>query len=204
MALARNFDRLGNLDLVEFHPLFSHPMYHSISRDVKLAAIKLFERSHLDLNEILACCSFSKRTWYRIQKLWHNTGDVVTTTKSFRGRLRTLNSEDFHYLATLISSNPSYFLDELQYLLKTNRFISVHFTLIHNLLLHHNINRKRLQQIARERDEDGQADFIARMAQYSPDELGFIDEVSKDERTLRRQYGRSKSGHRARQHQVFL
>ena len=60
MALMQNFDRLGNLDLVEFYLLFSHPMYHSISRDVKLAAIKLFRHSRLDLDEILACCGFSK------------------------------------------------------------------------------------------------------------------------------------------------
>jgi hypothetical protein len=134
------------------------------------------------------CLSFSpefpKRTGYCIQKLCHNTSDVMTTIKSFCSQLRTLNNEDFHYLAKLISSNPAYFLDKLQYLLKTNHFISVHFTSIHNLLLHHNINRKRLQQMACKRDKDTQADFIARMAQYSPEELGFIDEVSKDERTL--------------------
>ena len=42
------------------------------------------------------------------------------------------------------------------------------------------------------------------MAQYSPEELGFIDEVSKDERTVGRRYGRSRRGTRARKSQPFV
>jgi hypothetical protein len=37
-----------------------------------------------------------------------------------------------------------------------------------------------------------------------PEELGFIDEVSKDEWTVGRRYGRSKRGHQARQSQPFI
>jgi hypothetical protein len=40
-----------------------------------------------------------------------------------------------------------------------------------------------LKRIAKERDEDMHADFIHRMAQYAPEELAFLDEVSKNERT---------------------
>jgi len=42
------------------------------------------------------------------------------------------------------------------------------------------------------------------MAQYGPEELGFIDETSKDERTVSRRYGRSKKGTRATKKQVFI
>jgi hypothetical protein len=44
-------------------------------------------------------------------------------------------------------------------------------------------------RIAKERNEVLRADFIACMAQYDPEELGFLDETSKDERTLIRRYG---------------
>ena len=47
-------------------------------------------------------------------------------------------------------------------------------------------------------------DFIRRMAQYSPKEIGFIDKTSKDERTTRRQYGRSRKGTRAAKRQAFI
>jgi hypothetical protein len=42
------------------------------------------------------------------------------------------------------------------------------------------------------------------MAQYDPSELGFIDEMSKDERTPGRCYGWSKKGKRAEKQQVFV
>jgi hypothetical protein len=42
------------------------------------------------------------------------------------------------------------------------------------------------------------------MAQYAPEELGFLDKLHKDERTVGRRYGRSKWGQRARQRQPFI
>lgn len=179
-------------------------MYCRITRDVKIAAIRIFERGLMDLDDILECCQLSRRTWYRILKLWQTTGDVVSQSKSLRGRVRALDREDIDYILQLLRQNPDYFLDELLSLLKTNRFISVHFTTIHNELLRAGVSRKRLQCIALERDEERRACFISRMAQYSPEELGFIDEVSKDECTVGRIYGRSKKGSQAKKKQVFV
>jgi hypothetical protein len=42
------------------------------------------------------------------------------------------------------------------------------------------------------------------MGQYNPEQLGFIDEVSKDERTSTRARGRSRKGIRAVQKGVFV
>ena len=176
-------------------------VHHTIHRDVKIAAIQLSERQLLPLNDILLCCGISRSTFYRIMKLWRETGDVINEPvlpRLLRGRYRSLHHTDIHYLLQLIRQNPDYFLDELLRLLKTNRFISVHYTTIHEELTRAGVSRKRLQRIARERNEALRADFIARMAQFYPEELGFIDEVSKDERTVGRRYGRSKRGTRAR------
>ena len=177
---------------------------HAISRDVKVAAIRLHERGLLDLEDILECCRFSERTWYRILKLWRTTGDVVSESTSLCGRLRILTHEDIRYLKFLINQNPDYFLNELLHLLKTNRFISLHYTTIHDELQRANVSRKKLQRVAKERNEERRADFIRRMAQYSPEELGFIDEVSRDERTIGRHYGRAVKGRRAHKQQPFV
>jgi transposase len=149
--------------------------YRVIARDVKIAAVRLYERELLDLEDILDCCGFSRRTWFRIWGLWRETGDVVPEKKSLRGRVRDLDQEDRDYLLELIRDNPDYFLDELLYLLATNRFISVHFTTIYRELERLNVSRKKLKKIALERNEERRADFIARMAQYDPNELGFLD-----------------------------
>lgn len=45
---------------------------------------------------------------------------------------------------------------------------------------------------------------MLRMAQYLPEEIGFVDEMSKDERTWGRRYGRSKKGKRAEKSQPFV
>jgi transposase len=178
--------------------------FRHISRDVKLAAIRLYERDLLELDDIRDCCGLSLRTFYRILKLWRETGDVIKPKKPLRGRPRILDYDDVQYLLCLVRDNPDYFLDELLHLLKTNRFISIHFMTIHRELERADISHKKLKRIAKERNEARRADFVGRMAQYTPEQLGFLDETSKDERTVGRRYGRSRKGKRAEKKQVFV
>ncbi|KAG1884554.1 hypothetical protein F4604DRAFT_1878638 [Suillus subluteus] len=169
-------------------------MYRKISRDVKLAAINLHEHQHLALEDILACTGFSESTFWRILKLWRETGDVVRHTFGIRGRPRTLHCDDVLYLVHLVQHRPEWFLDELLRLLDTNRFISVHYTTIHRELTRVGISLKKLKRIAKERNEEKRMNFLIRMSQYSPEQLGFLDETSKDERTAGRLRGRAATG----------
>ena len=66
------------------------------------------------------------------------------------------------------------------------------------------ISSKKIKKVATERNEDLCADIIARMAQYTPEQLGFLDEVSKDEHTAFRKSGRSRKGKRAVMKGVFV
>ena len=172
-------------------------MYRKISRDVKIAAVRLYERGLLDLPDILSCCNISQSTWYRLYHLWKETHRVVREPAKHISSPRSLHNDDVQYLLRLMRANPDTFLDEFLHLLKTNRFISVHYTTIHRALEHSGISRKKLSRITSERDEDARAEFMLRMARYSPEELAFIDETSKDERTVSRRYGRSRRGSRA-------
>ncbi|KAF8159926.1 hypothetical protein B0H34DRAFT_782497 [Crassisporium funariophilum] len=150
-----------------------------ISRDVKIAAIRLYEQELLDPEDIWDCCGFARRTWHWVLKLWRETGDVVPHRNGKHGWPRILDH------------NPDYFLDELLSLLKTNHFISVHYTTIYQELERLNVSQKKLRKIAIERDELWKADFVARMAQYQPEELCFNDKMSRDARSIGRRYGRS-------------
>jgi hypothetical protein len=60
-----------------------------------------------------------------------------------------------------------------------------------------------LRRIAIERNELRRAAYVHQMSQYPPEYLGFLDETSKDERTLTRGYGRSKRSRRAAKKAVF-
>jgi transposase len=168
--------------------------YHRISCDVKIAAIKLYEQDLLSLDNILDCCGIFECTFYWILKLWRETEDVIHPSRILQGHLRTLDHNDVQYLLRLIQENPDYFLDELLNLLKTNHFISVHYATIYRELKQHGVSLKKLKRVAKERSEELRADFTRRMAQYSPKEIGFIDETSKDEKTICRRYGRSRKG----------
>lgn len=178
--------------------------FRKISRDVKLAAINLYEHNMLSLEQILECVGISESTFWRVCKLWRETGDVVRHNYGAAGRPRALHFDDVNYLVRLIHHRPDWFLDELLDLLDHNRFISVHYTTIYRELARAGMSLKKLKKIARERNEDRRADFIRRMAQYEPEELGFIDETSKDERTTARHFGRSQKGQRAAKKEVFV
>ena len=125
----------------------------------------------------------SESTFYHVLSLWNTTGDVVRHTFSICGRPQVLYFDDVDYLKQLIKARPDWFLDELLSLLETNKFISVHYTTIHRELVRANVSAKKLKTITAERNENLWADFRQRMAQYEPKQLGFLNEVSKDERT---------------------
>ncbi|KAG2064812.1 hypothetical protein BDR04DRAFT_1234870 [Suillus decipiens] len=135
-------------------------VFRKISDDVKRAAIHLSEHNLLSLQDILDCCGFSEWTWYRIMKLWRDTGDVINQPRTGRGRVRHLDREDIDYLLQLVRDNPDYFLDELVDLTQTNRFISVHFTTIFNELDRASMSHKKPKRIASERNEELRAAFI--------------------------------------------
>ena len=155
--------------------------FRKVSRDLKLAAIRMHELGILTVAQIIDCLQISRRTFYRVLQLWNSTGDVVQHTNGVRGRPRLLHFDDIDYLKRIIKHRPDWFLDELLSLLETSRFISAHFKTIHLELVRAGISTKKLKKIAAERNEDLRADYIRHIAQYSAEQLGFIDEVSKDE-----------------------
>ena len=169
-------------------------MFRKIDQGTKITAIRLCEHGLLPLPDILDCLEFSKHTWHRIYKLWNHTGDVINHSTGICGRICTLDYDDVQYLLHLVNANPDYFLDKLLYLLRTNRFISVHYATIHWELAHAGVLYKKLKKVVKERNKNLLADFIARMAKYSPEELGFIDETFKDKKTPTRGCGRAKKG----------
>ena len=178
--------------------------YRKISRDLKLAAMRMHELGILSVAQIIDCLQISRRTFYRVLELWNTTGDVIQHTNGVRGRPRLLHFDDIDYLNRIIKHRPDWFLDELLSLLETNRFISAHFTTIHRELVRAGVSTKKLKKIAAERNENLRADYLRHIAQYSAEQLGFIDEVSKDERTSARSRGRSRKGTRAVRKGVFV
>jgi len=147
--------------------------YRKISPGLKLAAMKMYNKGLMDLDDILDCVGFKERTFYWVLRLYQETGEVAKPKSNLRGCPRKLHINDSTYLLTLVNHHPDWFLDELEGLLRTNRFISIHWTTIQQTLEHAGISIKKIRRIAQERDKDLRADFVRQMGQYSPDEIGF-------------------------------
>jgi len=184
------------MDLAKFcTPLFSTAMvFHFISPNVKHAAIRIYENSSMDLANILNCLDMSESTFFHALQLYQETGNVELPKSTMHGRPWKLHFDNLTYMIALINHCPNCFLDELLGLLDTNRFILVHFTTIYHELECSGVSLKKLRRIAKERDENLHADFVRTMGQYSPEEIGFLDEFLKDKCTLHQHHGHSKKG----------
>jgi len=75
---------------------------------------------------------------------------------------------------------------------------------VHHELARAGLNVKHVQKMASERDPILCADFVRRISQYSATSLLVLNEVSKDNRTYARLWGRSKRGSRVKIHQPFV
>ncbi|KAJ4495578.1 hypothetical protein C8R41DRAFT_703613, partial [Lentinula lateritia] len=124
-----------------------------IGDELKLAAIQLYERKLLPLDDILDCVNFSARTFYRTLRLYRATGHVSKPNSHLAGRPRKMNMDDVQYLLELVHHHPDWFLDELVDLMDNNRFISVYYTTIHRELERHGLSTKKLRIIAAERNQ---------------------------------------------------
>ena len=98
---------------------------------VKFHSLRLYKCNLLSLQTILECCDFSICTWFHVQKLWKETGDVINPKASLRDHIHNLDQDDVQLLLQLVDDNPDYFLDELLHLLQTECFVSMYYTTIH-------------------------------------------------------------------------
>jgi len=164
----------------------------------------LYEDDVLSKPAILDYLSISSWTFDRILALWNATREVVRETNGVWGHPCVLHFLDIKYLKCLIRHYPDWFLDELQYLLQMNHFISAHFTTVHQELIWAGISAKKIKKAASEHNEDLQGNYIGQMGQYSPEQLGFLDEVLKDECTSSQARGWSHKGTWAVMKGVFI
>lgn len=179
-------------------------VYRKISDDLKDAALRLKARGRDTNFEISQITGFCTRTLYRAHQRKLLAGSVAPLQAIGRGRPRSLIRRDCDYLLRLAKHKPTLFLDEYAQRLQQNRELSVCVTTIHRSLERAGLNVKHVQKMASERDPILRADFIRRIGQYPAHYLLSIDEVSKDDRTYTRLWGRAPVGRRAEQHAPFV
>jgi transposase len=175
-----------------------------ISDDAKVISLRLRARGLDSRREILKIVGFSQATYYRTILHKEATGSVSKAKVLGRGRPRRLLHSDSQYLVRLARHKPTLFLDEYADRLRRYRFLPVSLATIHRAFKHAGLSVKRAQKLASERDPDKRANFVRRMGHYPAHYLVTIDEVSKDDRTYARLWGRAAVGERVELHNPFI
>jgi len=179
-------------------------VYRHISDDLKEAAIRLKNRGYDTNHEIRQITGFSTKTLNWAIQRKQATGSVAKAQAIGHGHPRSLLRCDCDYLLRLARYKPTLFLDEYSRRLEKFCEISVSMTTIHRSLERAGLNVKRVQKMASERDPALCADFIRRIGEYPAHYLISIDEVSKDDRTYTRLWGRAPVGQRVEQHDPLV
>jgi transposase len=174
-----------------------------ISDDLKEASLRMKARLYSD-EEVLAIVGFSRSTLKRAARRKALTGSVARKQAIGRGRPRILALSDCQYLLKLARFKPTMFLDEYARRLEEGRFLDALLATIHRTLARAGLNIKRVQKLAAERSPTIRADFVRRISRYPAKYLMCIDEVSKDDRTYARLWGRSRTGTRVEHHAPFV
>jgi len=175
-----------------------------ISDDLKMAALRLKARGRDTLPEILDIVKFSRRTFYKTQHRYQQTGSVAKAAAIGRGRPQKMIPGDIQYLLRLAKHKPTMFLDEYQQCLEQYRLLSISMSTIHREFFRAGLSVKRVQKMAAKRSPTKQADFIRRISQHPVTSLIVLDEVSKDNRTYARLWGQSGRGEQVEVPQPFV
>ena len=156
----------------------------------------------LELNDILYSCGFSWSYFYHVLKLWCETGDMIKPSTKLCSWPCILDHDDLNIYCVLFMI--IWIIPSMRLCISSKPTDSSLCITSPSTLKCTDISHKKLKQIAAKRNEAHHAAFVARMAQYMPKQLGFLDKTSKDERTRGWWYGWSKKGWRAETKQVFV
>jgi transposase len=114
------------------------------------------------------------------------------------GRPKVLNPIAIEGLSDLLAESPGLYLDEIAEYLALYHDERLSITALHVNLTELGLTRKIMRRVALERDDALRAAWLEdTLLRYTADEMVFLDESSKDGRTVFRKYGRAPQGERA-------
>lgn len=180
-------------------PVPASMVNRKISCDLKECALRLWELSW-DQEMITESLCVSRASMYRWKKLFLDSGSVVPPQSPLRGRRRVIIQAVMTAIKEVYNAEADAYLDELIWWLAIHHDIIISRSALHRNLQDAGLTRKLLHKIARERDQEARAEFMATIHEHSGgqgQEFVFVDEMSKNDHDTARRYGRALSGQRA-------
>jgi transposase len=132
------------------------------------------------------------RTIERTKKRLECTETIAFDTSN-KGRPRSLARYVVDHIISLIETDPAIDQETIQKYLEQSGY-QITVSTISRTIKREGFTHKRLKKIAMERSASSRPDFAIRMADYGVEQLVWVDESSKDERTCMRSYGYGRRG----------
>ncbi|PKB99043.1 hypothetical protein RhiirA5_505907 [Rhizophagus irregularis] len=166
-------------------------MARTFSEDLKWRIIYLHHDGYSRI-KIGILLHISKRTVDNILQIYVQWRTVVNPWQKPPGRHKILIQNEMKILRELVKDKVDWYLDELVGELEQQTGKLVSIPTLWRSLVYCGISRKKLHQAVYEQNELLRSTFIAKVGRdYKPEQLIFMDEAFKDERTLSRRYGYS-------------
>lgn len=172
-------------------------VYRHISKDLKERALWLIAHGYApeDICDIFDISQRSITRWKQNDRLY---GSVIPPPNPMQSRPRILNGDMTHDLYTLLEEAPEMYLSEIQDWVALTYEVQISRTALHMNIRDAGITFKLLHKAAAERDEDLRQEWMQDVnTHFVASQMVFVDETSKDDRTLYRHYGRAVAGKRA-------
>jgi transposase len=177
-----------------------------ISGDIKEVGLDLWEKGW-DILDICEALYISRSSLYRWRTIFDEFGAVTRPPSPLRGRTRIISRVVLEAIRIIYKSTPEIYLDELQFWLAIHHDIAISVSALQQNLEDAGLTRKILHKIAVERDEVLRAKWRENITQNfsgTGNEFVFADEISKNDHSTARRYGRALAGERADFHDVFV
>ena len=172
-------------------------VFRHISKDLKERALWLISHEYAP-EDICELFDISKRSISRWRQNDRVHGSVVPPPNPMQCRPRILNGDMTHDLYTLLEEAPEMYLSEIQDWVALAYEVHISRNALHMNIRDAGITFKLLRKAAAERDEDLRQEWKQDVnAHFTASQMVFVDETSKDDRTIYRHYGRSVAGTRA-------
>ncbi|XP_048581384.1 uncharacterized protein LOC125556694 [Nematostella vectensis] len=169
-------------------------MVKSFDNALRWRVIFLREKG-FTFDEIAETLSASKRFVYKITRLYRNTRGVSDARKR-KSKARLINANDLLLIRRLIDEYPGLYLDEIQTWLEHFTGCTFSVPSLDRCLKRMGLSVQKMHIVTRQRNEFERATYRRFISQFKPNQLLFIDESSKDERTIQRKFGRELCGKR--------
>lgn len=167
--------------------------YHKIDNGLKQRAVQLISEGW-SLEQVIEAIGVSRRSIDRWVDNYETFGSVKPPAV-ISGRPRVLKPDAIEGLTDLLAESPGLYLDEIAEYLALYHDEPLSITALHDNLTELGITRKIMRRAALERDDALRAAWLEdTLLRYTADEMVFLDESSKDGRTVFRKYGRAPQG----------